>query len=159
MPDPGFVYLDHNATTPLDPRVRDAMLPWLGERHGNPSSVHRFGQAARNAVEEGREKLAALLGARPAEIVFTASGTEANNAVLFGVGLRSGFTGRIVISAFEHPSVLGAADRLEAMGMEVVRVPPAADGVVPAAAVIAAATAPGSAAANTRLVAPDARQQ
>ena len=144
MSDRGFVYLDHNATTPLDPRVRDAMLPWLGERHGNPSSVHRFGQAARNAVEEGREKLAALLGARPAEIVFTASGTEANNAVLFGVGLRSGFTGRIVISAFEHPSVLGAADRLEAMGMEVVRVPPAADGVVPAAAVIAAAMAPGS---------------
>ncbi|HYH47105.1 MAG TPA: aminotransferase class V-fold PLP-dependent enzyme, partial [Thermoanaerobaculia bacterium] len=78
------VYLDHNATTPLDPRVRAALLPWLGERWGNPSSVHRFGQEARNAVEEAREKVAALLGGRPPEVVFTASGTEANNAVLFG---------------------------------------------------------------------------
>jgi cysteine desulfurase len=134
----GFVYFDNNATTPLDPRVRAAMLPWLGERHGNPSSVHRFGQAAHDAVERGREQVAALLGARPAEVVFTASGTEANNAVLFGVGLRSDFAGRVVISAFEHPSILAAGERLEALGMEVVRVPPGADGVVPAAAVLAA---------------------
>ena len=88
------VYLDHNATTPLHPRAREAMLPWLGGGlHGNPSSVHRFGQAARKAVEEAREKVAALLGGRPPEVVFTASGTEANNAVLFHVARRAGAAG------------------------------------------------------------------
>lgn len=135
------VYLDHNATTPLDPRVREAMLPWLGERWGNPSSLHRFGQAARNAVEEAREKVAALLGARPLEVVFTASGTEANNAVLFGIAARparAGNGGHLVISALEHPSIREAAARLEREGMEVTRVRPAADGMVPAAAVTAA---------------------
>jgi cysteine desulfurase len=140
------VYLDHNATTPLDPRVREAMLPWLGERHGNPSSAHRFGRDAHGAVEEARERVAALLGARPLEVVFTASGTEANNAVVFGAGLAHRFTGRLVISAFEHPSIEAAAGRLEGMGMEVVRVVPSADGVVAAAAVAAALTA------DTRLV-------
>ena len=132
------VYLDHNATTPLDPNVREAMLPWLGERHGNPSSIHRFGQAARNAVEEAREKVAALLGGRPPEIVFTASGTEANNAVLFDVARRVGHTGHLVISAFEHPSVREAAAQLEREGMEVTRVSPGMDGIVPAEGVIAA---------------------
>ena len=76
------VYFDHNATTPLDPRVRAAMLPWLGERWGNPSSAHRAGQAALDAVETAREQVAALIDADPLEIVFTASGTEANNAVV-----------------------------------------------------------------------------
>ena len=132
------VYLDHNATTPLDPRGRAALLPWLGERWGNPSSVHRFGQAARNAVEEAREKVAALLGGRAPEVVFTASGTEANNAVLFGAGMRCGPRGHLVTSAIEHPSVREGAARLAAAGMEVTRVPPGPDGVVPAAAVLAA---------------------
>lgn len=132
------VYLDHNATTPLDPRVREAMLPWLGERHGNPSSIHRFGQAARNAVEEARDKVAALLGGRPPEIVFTASGTEANNAVMFDVARRAGLRGHLVISAFEHPSIREAAARLEKDGLEVTRVSPGTDGVVPAEAVVAA---------------------
>lgn len=143
------VYLDHNATTPLDPRVREALLPWLGERHGNPSSLHRFGQAARNAVEEAREKVAALLGARPLEVVFTASGTEANNAVLFGLldpfGDR-GQAGHLVISALEHPSIRQAAARLEERGTSVTRVQPGRDGVVRADA-IAAALRP-----DTRLV-------
>ena len=67
-------YLDNNATTPLDPRVRDAMLPWLGAQFGNPSSIHGFGQAAREAVEEARAEVAALLGGLPAEVVFCASG-------------------------------------------------------------------------------------
>lgn len=137
-----FVYLDHNATTPLHPAAREAMLPWLGEQHGNPSSLHRFGQAARNAMEEAREKVAALLGARPAEVVFTASGTEANNAVLFDVARRTG-RGHLVISAIEHPSIREAAARLERLGpenggFEVTRVSPGRDGVVPAAAVLAA---------------------
>lgn len=139
------VYLDHNATTPLHPRVREAMLPWLGERHGNPSSVHRFGQAARNAVEEAREKVAALLGGRPPEVVFTASGTEANNAVLFHIARNSG-GGHLVISAVEHPSIREGAARLEKEGMQVTRVSPGGDGVV-SAAEIAAALRP-----DTRLV-------
>jgi cysteine desulfurase len=133
------VYLDHNATTPLHPRVREAMLPWLGERHGNPSSIHRFGQAAREAVEAAREQVAALIGARPLEVVFTASGTEANNAVLFhaarsvGPGPReAGRRGHLVISAIEHPSVREAAARLAEEGTEVTRVSPRGDGVVPA---------------------------
>jgi cysteine desulfurase len=126
------VYFDHNATTPLDPRVRDAMVPWLGERFGNPSSIHRRGREAREAVERAREHVAALIGAQPAEIVFTASGTEANNTVLETVGRRAGGAGRIVISGLEHPSIRVAAERLEAAGMELVRVPPGPDGVVPA---------------------------
>lgn len=121
------VYLDHNATTPLHPKAREAMLPWLGERHGNPSSIHRFGQVARNAVEEAREKVAALINARPLEIVFTASGTEGNNAVLFGVT-----SGHLVISSIEHPSIREGAARLEKMGVEVTRVSPGPDGVVSA---------------------------
>lgn len=132
------VYLDHNATTPVDPRVREAMLPWLGERHGNPSSLHRFGQAAREAVEEARMGVAALLGARPLEVVFTASGTEANNAVILSAGRRAGFRGRLVLSAFEHPSVRAAAALLEAAGVEVVRVAPDADGMVEAESFLAA---------------------
>jgi cysteine desulfurase len=142
-----FVYLDHNATTPLHPAARDAMLPWLGERHGNPSSLHRFGQAARNAVEEAREKVAALLGAQPPEIVFTASGTEANNAVLFHVARTAGRpatgAGHLVISSFEHPSIREVAARIERRDekaglLEVTRVSPGRDGVVPADAVLAA---------------------
>jgi cysteine desulfurase len=154
------VYLDHNATTPLDPRVRDAMLPWLGGRFGNPSSIHRIGQAARNAVEEAREHVAALIGGRPPEVVFMASGTEANNTVVAsalagarrsgGVGAKGakgavgamgaigGTGGHLVISAIEHPSVRQAAARAERAGVEVTRVPPGEDGVVPAAAMIAA---------------------
>ena len=133
------VYFDNNATTPLHPRVREAMLPWMGERYGNPSSLHGFGQAARNAVEEAREKVAALLSVRPPEVVFTASGTEANNAVLFHRARQAGAgRGHLVISAFEHPSIREAAARLEKEGVEVTQVSPAGDGVVPAAEVVRA---------------------
>jgi cysteine desulfurase len=128
------VYLDHNATTPLHPKAREAMLPWLGERHGNPSSIHAFGQAARNAVEEARERVAALIGGRPPEVVFTASGTEGNNAVIFGEFRGQG--GHLVISAIEHPSIREAAARLEREGVAVSRVSPGPDGVVPASAVV-----------------------
>jgi cysteine desulfurase len=131
------VYLDHNATTPLHPKAREAMLPWLGERHGNPSSIHRFGQVARNAVEEAREKVAALIGARPLEIVFTGSGTEGNNAVMFGLFPYSE-AGHLVISSIEHPSIREGAARLERLGFEVTRVSPGPDGVVSAREMIAA---------------------
>jgi cysteine desulfurase len=143
-----MIYLDHNATTPLHPRAREAMLPWLGGgSHGNPSSVHRFGQAAREAVETAREQVAALIGGRPLEVVFTASGTEANNAVMFHVSRKAGRQGHVVISAIEHPSIREAAARLEEEGMEVTRVSPRGDGVVPVEDV-AAALRP-----DTRLVA------
>ena len=136
------VYLDHNATTQLDPRVREAMLPWLGERFGNPSSIHRVGQAARNAVEEAREHVAALIGARPPEVVFTASGTEANDTVVASAvesARRSAAGGgHLAISAVEHPSVRQAAARAARAGLEVTWVPPGEDGVVPAAAMIGA---------------------
>jgi len=141
------VYLDHNATTPLHPRVREAMLPWLGDLHGNPSSIHGFGQAAREAVEEARESVAALIGGRSAEVLFTASGTEANNSVMFQIARRSGFRGHLVISAIEHPSVRETAARLEEDGMEVTRVLPRDGGMV-AVEDVAAALRP-----DTRLVA------
>lgn len=132
------VYFDHNATTPLDPRVKEAMLPWLGERHGNPSSVHGFGQAAREAVERAREQVAHLLQVRPGEVVFTASGTEANNAVLWHVAREARFRGHLLLSTLEHPSVSVTADLLAEAGMEVERVPPEANGVVEVEAMVAA---------------------
>ncbi|PYQ62008.1 MAG: cysteine desulfurase NifS [Acidobacteria bacterium] len=134
-----MIYLDHNATTPLHPRAREAMLPWLGGgSHGNPSSVHRFGQAAREAVEGAREQVAALLNVRPLEVIFTASGTEANNAVIFDVARKAGRRGHLVISAIEHPSVREAAARVAAEGMEVTRVSPRGDGVVHVDEILAA---------------------
>jgi cysteine desulfurase len=134
------VYFDHNATTPLDPRVKAAMLPWLGEMYGNPSSVHSFGQSARDAVEEARERVAVLLGARPAQIVFTSSGTEANNAVVLG-SAREGIGGHLVISAIEHPSILAAAARLEEDGWVVNRIRPNADGWIDPEEVLASVRA------------------
>ena len=138
LPGDAPVYLDHNATTPLDPRALEAMLPWLAGRHGNPSSVHAAGRAAREAVETARERVAALLGARPPEVVFTASGTEANNAVVYGVAEAAGHRGRIVLSPLEHPSVRKAAARAAERGMAVDSIDPGPDGVVPAEAVVAA---------------------
>ena len=135
------VYFDNNATTPLDSRVRDVMLPWLGDRHGNPSSIHRFGQAARDAVEEARTEVAALIGAEAAEIVFAASGTEANNALLrnaapTGDGARAGGRGgHFVVTALEHPSIRVMATSLEVLGVETTLVPPSSAGVITADAI------------------------
>ncbi len=132
-------YFDHNATTPLDPRVREAMLPWMGERWGNASSAHRFGQSAHAAVERARASVAGLLGARPEEIVFTASGTEANNAVLRTALAACGQGGHLVVSALEHPSILGAAGVwAPAVGATVSHVLPDTDGVVPVESFLAA---------------------
>lgn len=99
-----MIYFDHNATTPLDERVLEAMLPYLKSCHGNPSSLHRPGRIARDAVETARAQVAALAGAAPAQVVFTSGGSEANNLALKGLawGLRPG---RICIGATEHPSV------------------------------------------------------
>jgi cysteine desulfurase len=129
------VYLDHNATTPVDRRVLAAMMPWL-ETAGNASSLHAFGRRHREAVEAARDQVAALLGVSPPELVFTASGTEANNAVLQTVAeVHDG--GHLVISAFEHPSVLAAAERLEGRGFTVSRVAPEPSGRLSAEAIAA----------------------
>jgi len=104
-------YLDHAATTPLRPEAREAMLPWLGERYGNPSGGHAAARAARAAIEEARETVAACLGAEPREIVFTGSGTEADNLAIAGVHGRRG--GTVVCSAIEHHAVLHACEALK----------------------------------------------
>ncbi len=108
------IYLDHNATTPLHPTVLDAMLPWLREQYGNPSSIHALGRHARAAVDDARARLAGLLGARANEIIFTAGGTEADNLALFGVAHANMKHGRhIITSSIEHHAVLDAAKHLQ----------------------------------------------
>lgn len=125
------VYLDHSATTPVDPRVVDAILPYLTHKFGNPSSVHRFGQDARAAVDRARRDVAALIGARPNEIVFVSGGTEANNLAVRGLCRAVAKNGRhIITSAIEHPSVRGVCEELEASGWEVTRLPVYQDGIV-----------------------------
>ena len=108
------IYLDHSATTPLDPEVRRAMLPWLGEQFGNPSSIHERGRRARAAVDEARDRVAAAAGCAPREVIFTSGGTEADNLALRGVVDRWGpERGRhLVVSAVEHEAVLTTAQAL-----------------------------------------------
>jgi cysteine desulfurase len=116
------IYLDHNATTPILPEVVEAMLPYLHGHFGNPSSAHAYGQQARTAIEQAREKVAALLGCQPGEIVFTSGGTEANNLAIRGVAEVS--TRRsIVTSTVEHPATSQPCAYLERHGFEVRRVP------------------------------------
>ncbi|MGD1016624.1 MAG: cysteine desulfurase family protein [Roseiarcus sp.] len=123
------IYLDNAATTPVDPRVAAAMAPWHAEAFGNPSSLHSLGRQAREAVERARAQVAALIGARPREIVFTGSGTEADNLALAAAVGPSG-AGCLVTSAIEHPAVLETARALERGGVAVVRAPVDADGLV-----------------------------
>ena len=125
------VYFDYGATTPLRPEVVEAMIPFLKEQFGNPLSLHRFGDAPRQAVEEAREKVAALIGARSNEIYFTASGSEANNMAVKGIAFMNRKRGNhIVISAIEHHSVMNAAQTMEKLGFEVTRVPVDSHGLV-----------------------------
>ncbi|MDQ5817540.1 MAG: cysteine desulfurase [Actinomycetota bacterium] len=128
------VYLDNAATTPVDPRVLEAMLPHLGGGRGNPSSLHAPGAAAREAVEEARESVAALLGASPREIFFTGGGTESDNLAVLGLARAASPEKRhVVVSRVEHAAVREAARRLEVEGFEVTRVGVDADGLVDAA--------------------------
>jgi len=125
------VYLDHNATTPVAPEVLAAMLPYFSEEYGNASSIHTFGQRARGAVEEARESVAALLGARLAEIMFSSGGTESNNHAIFGVaGAVSGGRKHVITSAIEHSAVLDPCRALEKRGVAVTFLPVDRDGVV-----------------------------
>lgn len=118
------VYLDYNATTPVDARVVDAMLPYLREHFGNPSSAHGYGESAHTAVAAAREQVAVLIGARPEEIVFTGCATEANNLAIRGVAQALRQRGaHIVTSAVEHPSVIAPCEYLRSAGWEVTVVP------------------------------------
>ena len=101
---PRTIYLDYNATTPLDPAVRDAMLPFLGEVWGNPSSVHHVGRRARAALDDARAQAAKFLGAKPSEVIFTSGGTESNNLAILGAARLLKSKGRhLITSAIEHP--------------------------------------------------------
>jgi cysteine desulfurase len=126
------VYLDYNATTPVAPEVAEAMLPFLHEAFGNPSSSHEFGLRARQAVKDAREQVAALIGCAPADIVFTGCATEANNLALLGVARAAERAGRrhLVVSAVEHPAVLEPARELERRGWALTVVPVDAHGRV-----------------------------
>ena len=124
-------YFDHNATTPIDPAVLDAMLPALGDVFGNASSVHGFGQDARRMVEEARRHVAALLGCSEKEVVFTSGGTESDNLAIFGTVRRSGNSNpHVITSVIEHPAVLESCARLEQEGAAVTYLPVGSDGVV-----------------------------
>jgi len=118
------VYADHGATTPVDPRVVDAMLPYFSKHFGNASSIHAWGQAAREAVDVAREQVARTIGCAPAEVIFTSGATEADNFALIGAALANEARGRhIVISAIEHHAVLEPCRFLETRGLEVSYVP------------------------------------
>src|SRR6266550_3430168 len=133
------VYLDHSATTPIDSRVVQAMLPYLTEKFGNASSIHQFGQQARAAVDKARRQIASLISARSNEIVFTSGGTEANNLAIRGVCEAAQVHGRhIITSAIEHPSVRGMLEYLEKNGWTITRLPVYDDGLVRVDDVLAA---------------------
>jgi cysteine desulfurase len=125
-----MIYLDYNATTPVAPEVLDAMLPFLRESYGNPSSSHAAGRRAHEAIEEARAQVAALIGASPDEIVFTSGGTEATNMALRGVVQAQPHRRHIVTSSFEHPATAETCLLLERLGLRVTRVPVAPDGRV-----------------------------
>ncbi len=125
------VYLDNSATTPLDPTVVEAMMPYLTEQFGNASSIHYFGQQARAAVDAARHQVGALINARPNGIVFTSGGTEANNLAIRGLVEMNGKYGRhIITSAIEHSAVRNVCEDLEKHGFEVTYLPVYENGIV-----------------------------
>jgi cysteine desulfurase len=125
------IYLDHNATTPLAPEVLVAMMPYLTEQYGNASSIHAFGQNAREAVEQARSSVAALVGARAADIMFTSGGTESSNhAILGAVAAASGKAKHVITSAIEHVAVLDACRALAKSGVDLTILPVDRDGLV-----------------------------
>jgi cysteine desulfurase len=115
------VYLDHNATTALDHRVLDAMLPFLQQPQGNPTSRHSFGRNARQAVENARAQVAAAVGAHPTQVLFTSGGTEAGNLAIQGI-TAAHVPSCIAVSAIEHPAVFRPAQYLMGRGWKVARI-------------------------------------
>jgi cysteine desulfurase len=127
------VYLDHAATTPVRAEALEAMLPFLGETFGNPSSSHRFGRAARAGLEQARREVAEAVGAEPAQVIFTSGGTEADNLAIVGAALAArnrGRTMRVVVPATEHKAVLGAAHAVAGLGGEEVVLPVDVNGLL-----------------------------
>ena len=134
-----MIYLDNNASTPMDPEVREAVSAAM-DAYGNPSSVHSYGRRARRVVEEARDEVARLVGARPEEIFFTSGGTEANALAIFGGVRRTGPASPIVTTAIEHPSVRESVARLaEELGVESITVAPDVSGAVEPERILAAA--------------------
>ena len=134
-----MIYLDNNASTPMDPEVREAVSAAM-DAYGNPSSVHSYGRRARRVVEEARDEVARLVGARPEEIFFTSGGTEANALAIFGGVRRTGPASPIVTTAIEHPSVRESVARLaEELGVESITVAPDVSGAVDPERILAAA--------------------
>ena len=126
-----MIYMDHNATTPIDERVLSAMLPYLKEEFGNPSSIYLLAQRARRAVEEAREKLAKLLNADPKEIIFTSGGTESDNFAIKGIAYANQAKGKhIITSQIEHHAVLNTCKFLEKQGFQITYLPVDRYGVV-----------------------------
>ncbi len=117
------IYLDYNASTPVDPRVLEEMLPYLKDAYGNPSSTHAFGAACREGIELARERLASLLGCRAGEVVFTSGATESNNMVIKGVAKAAGKGKHFITSQIEHPAVLEPCRHLERFGYKVTYLP------------------------------------
>lgn len=133
------IYMDHSATTPLDPQVLEAMLPYFSEKFGNASSLHSYGLEAKEALEDAREKVAALLGAKAEEIIFTSGGTESDNLALKGIAYKSRDKGKhIITTGFEHPAILETCRQLEKEGFAVTYLPVTADGMIEPAALEAA---------------------
>jgi cysteine desulfurase len=133
------VYMDNAAATQPDPRVVEALTPYIAGHYGNPASLHSWGEEAKEAVERARAQVASLVGARPAEIIFVADGSEANNLAIKGIGAARAKKGKhLVISAIEHFSVLQAAKRLETAGWELTVVPVDRQGMVDPESVVAA---------------------
>ena len=116
------VYLDHAATTPVDEKVLEEMLPYFTKKYGNASSLHSFGREARDAIERSRERVAELIGAESEEIIFTAGGTESDNIAIKGIAFREG-KGHIITSQIEHPAVMATCQHLEKKGFDVTYLP------------------------------------
>jgi len=125
-----MIYLDYNASTPVDPRVLDEMLPYLKEKYGNPSSSHGFGVLCRAGIEQARERVAGLLGCEASEIIFTSGATESNNMVIKGVVAASPKGSHIITSRIEHPAVLEPCRYLEKQGHAVTYLPVDSFGMV-----------------------------
>ena len=118
------IYLDHASTTPVRPEALDAMLPYFGDKFGNPSSIYPLGQAASDAVAEARETLASVIGASPREVFFTSGGTEADNWAIKGFSHANSAKGKhLITSSIEHHAVLHACEALEREGFEVTYLP------------------------------------
>jgi cysteine desulfurase len=133
------IYMDHSATTPVAPEVLQAMLPYLSDKFGNASSLHSFGQEAKEALEESREKVAKLLAANPEEIIFTSGGTESDNLALKGIARRNKDKGKhIITTSIEHPAILETCKKLEKEGFAVTYLPVTREGLVDLAALEAA---------------------